>query len=131
MRISKKSQYGLRALFRLAEKPGFYPMREIAEREGISPDYLEKIFFELEKGGLIKSKRGALGGYSLAKKPKDINLKNILEILEKTLNLVECIDAKCNREKSCPTASVWKALDLSLKEKLESITLEDLIKKHE
>lgn len=131
MRISKKSQYGLRALFRLAEKPGFYPMREIAEKEGISPDYLEKIFFNLEKGGIIKSKRGATGGYSLAKPSEKISLKDVLEILENNFNLVECVGERCDREEFCPTASVWKMLDESLKKKMNSINLKDLIKKYE
>lgn len=131
MRISKKSQYGLRALFRLAEKPGFHPMREIAEKEGISSDYLEKIFFNLEKGGIIKSKRGATGGYSLAKPPEKISLKDIMEVLENNFNLVECVGERCDREKVCPTASVWKMLDESLKRKMDSINLKDLIKKHE
>ena len=131
MRISKRSQYGLRALFRLAEGCGYSPMREVAEKEGISPDYLEKIFFDLEKGGLIKSKRGVAGGYSLAKKPEEINLKDVLEILESTMNLVECVGEKCEREGRCPTASVWRKLDKTIKEKLKSITLKDLVEDYE
>lgn len=131
MRISKRSQYGLRALFRLVESSGYSPMREIAEKEDISSDYLEKILSDLEKGGLIKSKRGVTGGYCLAKKPEEINLKDVLEVLESTLNLVECVGERCEREEGCPTASVWRKLDKTIKEKLKSITLKDLIKDYE
>ncbi len=131
MKISKKSQYGLRALFRLAEKNQNLSVRQISEKEAISPDYLEKIFFDLEKAKIIKAKRGAGGGYSLNKKPDDITLKDILEVLESTLDLVECIDSDCSRKEICPTASVWKIVDEAIKEKLESITLKDLIKKYE
>ena len=130
MRVSKRSQYGLRALFRLAESDGYSPLRTIAEREDISFDYLEKILTQLEKGGLVRSKRGVSGGYSLAKLPADIDLKNVLEILEMKFSLVECIDTECDRKESCPIASVWMYLDSALKDALKAITLEDLIKMH-
>jgi Rrf2 family protein len=130
MKISKKSQYGLRGLFRLAEKEKHTPMKEVAKKEGISPDYLEKIFTELEKEGLIKSKRGPSGGYKLAYKPKEINLKMVIKTLENNLALVECINNGCSRLGNCPTAPVWRIIDQTLKEKLESITLQDLIDKN-
>ena len=131
MKISKRSQYGLRALFRLTQISGYSPMREIAEKEEISQDYLEKIFFDLERGGLIRSKRGASGGYALARPSEEISLKDVLEILEKNFNLVECVSESCYREAVCPTSSVWKRLDESLKIKMNSITLKDLMKRDE
>ncbi len=130
MRISKRSQYGLRALFRLAESDGYSPLRTIAKREEISFDYLEKILSQLERGGMVNSKRGVSGGYSLARSPAEIDLKSILEILETKFSLVECIDIECDRKGSCPTASIWMFLDSALKDALKSITLEDLIKMH-
>ena len=130
MRISKRSQYGVRALFRLAESDGYSPLRTIAKREEISFDYLEKILTQLEKGGLVVSKRGVSGGYRLASPPADIDLKSVLEILEMKFSLVECIDMECNRKGSCPTASVWMYLDAALKDALKAVTLEDLIKMH-
>ncbi|MGM0482628.1 MAG: RrF2 family transcriptional regulator [Patescibacteria group bacterium] len=131
MKISKRSQYGLRALLRLTQTSGYCPMHEIAEKEGISTDYLEKIFFDLEKGGIIRSKRGANGGYSLAIAPERISLKDILEVLEKNFNLVECVGERCDREDICPTASVWKRIDESLKRKMNSVTLKHLKKENE
>ncbi len=67
MKISKKIQYGLRALVYLANN-GFSSIRKISEAEKIPYYYLEKIFANLENSGLVKSKKGALGGYSLSKK---------------------------------------------------------------
>ncbi len=130
VKISKKSQYGLRALFHLAGKKGFVSVREIAEEEEISSDYLEKIFFELEKNGIIKSKRGPSGGYALAMNPGKISLRMILETLENTFDLVECVDDGCRRIENCPVAPVWKTLDKEIKEKLELINLKSLIDKN-
>ena len=127
MQISKKSQYGLRGLFRLAETEEHTPMREVAKKEGISPDYLEKIFTRLEKEGFITSKRGPSGGYALAMSPEDITLRKILEALENNFDLVECVEDGCSRLEGCPVASVWKKLDDEVKEKLELITLKTIL----
>ena len=127
MQISKKSQYGLRGLFRLAESSGHTPMRAVAKKEGISPDYLEKIFTRLEKEGFITSKRGPSGGYALAMSPEEITLRNILEALENNFNLVECVEDGCSRLVDCPVAPVWKKLDDEVKEKLELITLKTIL----
>jgi len=130
MKISKKSQYGLRGLFRLAESDEYLTMKEVAEKEEISPDYLEKIFTELEKAGFVKSKRGPSGGYALAMKPEKINLRMILESLEANLSLVECIDESCKRITDCPVAPTWKRLDQEVKSKLELITVKSIVDKN-
>ncbi|MGM0439109.1 MAG: RrF2 family transcriptional regulator [Patescibacteria group bacterium] len=127
MKISKKSQYGLRGLFRLAKEKGHTPMKAVAEKEGISSDYLEKIFTELEKEGFIKSKRGPTGGYALALKPEEINLRMILDALENQFSLVECVEEDCERLSNCPVAPTWKKLDTEVKEKLELITIKTII----
>ncbi len=102
-------------------------MKEIAKKENISADYLEKIFTELEKKGLIESKRGPSGGYRLTEKPENISLNMILKILENKFSLVECLDEGCDRISGCPVFSTWKRLDQEIKEKLKDITLKDLI----
>ncbi len=130
MRISKKSQYGLRSLVCLAkDNERFLSLRTISEKEKIPFDYLEKIFSRLEKKGLLKSKKGIYGGYALAKNSKKITIGEILEALEGRITLVECMGAKtCSRKKSCPTRGVWKKIQDSLQKTINSITLEDLIK---
>lgn len=130
MKISKKSQYALRGLFRLGESEGYLSMKEVAEKEKISADYLEKIFTQLEKEDFIKSKRGPSGGYQLAKEPSDITLKDILEVLETNFSLVECIDEGCSRISECPVAPTWKKLDQEVKEKLSLISIKTLLDKN-
>ena len=129
MRISKKSQYALRSLVCLSKTDGFLSLKSISEKEKISFDYLEKIFSKLEKDGLVKSKRGVSGGYSLAKKPEDIRIGEVLRSLEGEIALVECMGSKhCSRKKDCPTIGVWQKLQDSLEKTIDSIRLKDLIK---
>ena len=136
MKISKKSQYGLRAMVYLAKvfkKDKVFPLREIAKKEGISFDYLEKIISKLKKAGFLKVKRGVRGGYFLAKSPAKIKIGEIIKTLEGTIGLVKCI-AKgqkyyCPREKKCLTKNFWKRIQDSLNFALNSITLADLIKR--
>jgi len=131
MKISKKSQYGLRAMICLNQSGlGYLSLREISEKEGISFDYLEKICSKLEKSGLLKSKKGIRGGYALSRSPKKINVGEILRALENKMALVECIGNKgrCARKRSCKSISVWKKLQNSIEETIDSITLYDLMK---
>lgn len=138
MRISKKSQYGLRAMVYLAgvlnkDKP--CSLREISEKENISFDYLEKIVSELEKNKLVKSKRGVKGGYLLAKLPQRIKVLEIINVLEETMAPVKCIAREnekkyyCPRKKVCKTITVWKKVQDNLNSTLNSITLADLTRK--
>ncbi len=129
MQISKKSQYGLRAMVYLAKffnSKKVYPLKEISKSEGISFDFLEKIISELEKAGLIKAKKGVQGGYFLAKKPGKITVGEIVRILEKTITPVNC--SGCGRVRKCLTKNVWKKVENSLNSTLNAITLADLIK---
>jgi len=121
----------------LAKSPDkICPLRVIAEAEGLSFDYLEKIISKLEKAGLLKAKRGVGGGYFLARKPKDITVGEIIEALEGTIAPVRCVAKEkevryhCPREKKCLTKNVWQKIQDSLNSTLNSITLADLIKPH-
>lgn len=109
----------------------FRSLREISEQEGISFDYLEKICSKLEKAGLVRSKKGIQGGYSLARSPKRIRVGEIMRVLEEKMILVECIGNKggCSREGSCKSINVWRKLQESMEKTIDSITLHDLIKK--
>ncbi len=129
MKITKKTQYGLRALLWLGQsKKTFLSLREIAEGESIPFDYLEKVFSQLEKAGLVKSKKGIQGGYSLARSPKKIGLAEIMKALEKKMLLVECLDKKslCPRKRSCRSAKAWVKIQNSLEKTINSITLNNL-----
>jgi len=129
MRISTKSQYGLRAMVYLArQKEKVSPLKEISKKEGIPFDYLEKIFSKLEKSGLIKAKKGVGGGYFLIRKPKKIRIGQIIKALEGELVLVNCLRYFCPKEKKCLSKKFWQKLNNSINLTLNSITLEELIK---
>jgi Rrf2 family protein len=127
MKISKKTQYGLRAMVCLAKK---YKSKQIcstkiiSQTEGIPFDFLEKIISLLEKADLVKGKKGIGGGYILAKNPQKITAKDIVEIFEKT-NAVNC--TLCGRSKKCLTKGVWGKIDEAFEKTLKSITLKNLI----
>jgi len=112
-------------------KDKIFPLKKISQKEGISFDYLEKIISKLEKAGLIKAKKGAQGGYFLAKSPNKIRVGEIIRILEGEIFLVKCMAKKmkfiCPRKKSCLTRSFWKKIKDSLNLTLDSLTLADLI----
>jgi len=130
--FSTKSRYGLRAMIYLAKnckKEEVCPLREIADEENISPDYLEKIISKLRKKDLVKSKKGVGGGYCLKKSPDQIKVKEILEALEENLTPIDCItgEEECSREEECEAKVLWERVNRSLNSTLNSITLSDLI----
>lgn len=130
LKISAKSQYGLRAMVYLAKsKKKINPLKIISEKEGISFDYLEKIISKLEKAGLVKAKKGVQGGYFLNKKPSKIKVGEIVRTLEGEPAIVSCLGKRelCPRIKKCLTRSVWKKLQNALIKALNSMTLLDLI----
>jgi Rrf2 family protein len=134
LKFSAKSQYGLRAMVCLAMSRGeIFSLKEVSKREGISFDYLEKIFSKLEKAKLIKAKRGVQGGYFLIKKPAKIKVGKIIRILEGEVALVKCINRQnkflCPHGGKCLTRNFWKKIQDSLNKTLDSLTLADLIKK--
>lgn len=128
MKISKKSQYGLRAMVYLAKHSSenkVCPLKEISEKESIPFDYLEKIILELAEAGLVKAKKGVQGGYFLAKEPQKITAGGIVRVLESTVP-VSCLG--CQMARICSTKNVWEKVQDSLDSTLDSMTLADLIK---
>lgn len=134
MKLSTKSRYGLRALFDMAYHSGTLPtqIKDISRRQNISPRYLEQIFQDLKRAGLLKSRRGPQGGYSLAKKPEEITVKAIVLAAEGEVNLVDCLKEtkankqKCEMDNQCVTQKVWSEATRRLHEYFDSVTLQDL-----
>ncbi len=128
MKATKKTQYALRALIVLAKtKKDPLSLRVIAKKEGISFDYLEKIFSCLEKKGLVISKRGAFGGYLLAKKSSKITLKDIFNAVEEPIELVECLKKNCPLDSTCRAINAWKKVNKKMEETFSSVKLSDLL----
>lgn len=131
MKISKKTQYGLRAMIFLASKENeFHSLREISIKEGIPFNYLEKICSQLEKNKLLDSRKGVNGGYKISMSPKKIKVGSVMRALEEKISLVDCIDSSCfcERKKNCLTIKAWLKLQCSIEKTIDSISLYDLLK---
>jgi len=131
MKISSRGQYGLRALAVLARRHGRGPtqVREIAREEALSAKYLEQLLGRLRAGGLVKSVRGARGGYQLSREPGTITVREILIVLEGSLAPVGCVDQSgaCRDEAACTAHAVWAGLHETVLAYLGSYTLADLV----
>lgn len=131
IRLSTKGRYGTRLMLELALQYGKGPvlLKDIAKRQEISEGYLEHFLPLLKAAGLINSSRGAHGGYTLAKTPSKITLKEIVQTLEGSLSPAECVDtpAVCQRVRSCVTRDIWKKLGEKISETLTSVTLKDMV----
>ena len=133
MKLSTKGRYGLRAMLDLAlySNDAYVPLCQIAERQSISENYLEQLFAKLKKAKLVKSTRGAQGGYSLAKTAREITVGDILRALEGSLTPVDCSmlndELECNEEDYCVTKYVWKKISDSINKVVDEITLKDLV----
>ncbi|WP_113676128.1 RrF2 family transcriptional regulator [Vallitalea guaymasensis] len=136
MKLSTRGRYGLRAMVDLVvnSKETNISLKSISERQGISMNYLEQIISVLKKSGYVKSVRGAKGGYSLAKSPKDISVGDILRALEGDLNPVDCAlvneDKQCDEADCCITKVVWKKISDSINDVVNNISLQDLVEGH-
>ena len=134
MRLSTKSRYGLRALFDMAYHAGALPtqIKDISRRQNISPRYLEQIFQDLKRGGLLNSRRGPQGGYFLSRKPHEITVHQIIMAAEGEMALVDCIKSgkgckkECDMEAECVTQNIWREASKRLNDYLGSVTLKDL-----
>ena len=133
MKLSTKGRYGLRALIDLAQYSGQAPVSitSISARQDISERYLEQLMALLRKAGLIRSVRGAGGGYVLAKDMKEISVGDILRALEGNLEPVECPgldpEGSCKSADSCVSKYVWKRINESINQTADEIMLDQLV----
>lgn len=133
MKLSTKGRYGLRAMVDLAvnSSSDHVSLCSIAERQSISENYLEQVFSILRKAGLVKSVKGAQGGYSLSNSPSELKVGIILRALEGKLSVVdeETQDASSSHRsiESCIQTLVWDKMNESLNQVVDTLTLEDLV----
>ena len=129
MIISSKGKYGLVALMDICLYSGSeaVTLKSVSKRQNISERYLEQIFSILRKGGIITSKKGAQGGYFLARTAADITVGEILNILEGDLKIVspseERNDIECFMQKN-----IWNNINRQIEEYFDSVTFEALVK---
>ncbi len=133
MKLSTRARYGTRALLDLAVHGGERPIliRDIAQRQQIPPMYLEHLITPLVAAGIVRSTRGARGGVWLAKSPQEIKLSEVIQLLEGSIALVECVNNPgiCTRSKLCVTRDIWDELKQAINGVLESTTLQDLVER--
>ncbi|MCG8571325.1 MAG: Rrf2 family transcriptional regulator [Spirochaetes bacterium] len=131
MKISTRTRYGFRFMINLGldYSKDYNQLSKIAEKEHISDKYLENIVRVLKLSGLIQVKRGAQGGYRLSRNPAEISVLEIFEILEGSLNIIDCLENSfsCELENSCIMTDFWGELIDQIKFFLKSRTLADLV----
>lgn len=130
MKLSTKGRYGIKAMVDLAIHYGVEPVsiKSISERQNISEYYLEQLFAPLRKADIIKSVRGAQGGYILNREPKNITTAEIMEVLEGPVEISDCLEENtCSNIDCCATRGFWARIKESIDSVLESTTLQDLV----
>jgi Rrf2 family protein len=139
MIFSTKAEYGVRVMVDLARRGGAEPvaLAEIAEYEGLPLAYLEHLVARLRRAGLVESRRGAHGGYLLAREPAQITMAEVVEALEGRIAPIECFSSSpdgtihCVREfdaeRVCTTAILWTRVRGAIVRTLEETTLAELI----
>jgi Rrf2 family iron-sulfur cluster assembly transcriptional regulator len=131
MKLSTRSRYGTRLMLDLARSYDrrATPLAQIAKSQNLSVKYLEQLIIPLKASGLIRSVRGARGGYRLAQSPGRITVGQIVEVLEGGLSLVECVENPkvCKLQADCLTRPVWQGVSRLLKDHLSSLTLQDVL----
>lgn len=130
MKISTKGRYGLRIMTDIAVNGdgGCVSLKDIAEREHLSEKYLEQIINMLSKEGLVKSVRGAKGGYHLTRSPEEITVEDILKATEGSLAPVACAEdnGRCENYCDCVTSFIWTQIYEATISVVSRITLKDL-----
>ena len=132
MRISKKAGYALRALAIMARKGGSSSIHEVSERERIPVKFLEQILLTLRHAGLLSSKRGVGGGYTLARPAAEISILDIVQALDGPISPLPCTLARptepctCPDPRICPTRMLMTEFRAEMVGWLEKRTLEDL-----
>ena len=133
MKLSTKGRYGLRALVDLAKHGQKEPIsiNSIAVRQDISERYLEQLMSKLKKAGLVKSVRGANGGYTLARACNDISVGDVLRALEGNIEPAECTgfleEDGCNAADGCMVKYVWQKINDSINQTVDNITIDQLL----
>lgn len=136
MKISTKGRYSVTALYELAMHygEGAVSLKSVAQSQGLSENYLEQLMVPLRRAGLVKSIRGAQGGYMLGRAPAEITIGAIITTVEGPIAVVDCLLAEaedenqlCDKACACVTRGIWEKVCASISGVLESITLQTLL----
>ena len=130
MKLSTKGRYGVKAALHLALNYNneHISIKSIADKINVSEYYLEQLFSQLRRAGIVRSIRGAHGGYTLSRPPNEITVYDIIEVLEGSIEISDCIEEPtCNNVDSCATRLLWIRFKESIDGVLKSTTLQDMV----
>ncbi len=125
-RLSQKADYGLILLSSLSRSKSPLSVSKIAQKHKIPSKFLSQIATELSKAGMITAKEGASGGFTLAKKPQEIKLLDVLRLLDGELVMGECFEE--DHECDCGAKGMWMDVKKQLEETIGAKTVADLVK---
>jgi len=131
LKISRLTDYGTVVLGHMAAAPErVWSAADLAAETGLAPPTVSKLLKRLARSGLLRSWRGASGGYALARPPAEITAADILDAFEGPLRLTECADdhAACAFEPVCRVGGAWQAINGAIRDALAAVTLDDLIR---
>jgi len=132
-RLSKAAEYAIRGMLHLTvmEGKGAQDIDAISKAQDVPKAYLSKLFQQLAKKGFVKSTRGPVGGFVMARNPSEITLLEVIEAMEGPIYLNVCLirEGYCNRDTSCPVHDVWGDAQKSFLDVLKSCTFLDLAAK--
>ena len=134
MRITTWAEYGVICTLHLAQRASVGPVtgREIAAKERLPADYVEQILLRLRRAGVVKSTRGAKGGYMLSRPPGEITMRDVIHASELETFDLHCVshpveEDRCSSAHNCSIRPVWIMLQRRIDDVLESVTLADLL----
>jgi Rrf2 family protein len=135
MRLSTKGEYASRAMLELSRRYREGPIhsREISKAQEIPPHFLQQILLLLKRAGYLKSRKGRMGGYILAKPPDEINVAEVIRVMDGPLAPIDCVSVMahetCPMEGTCGLRWLWKDVRDAVAEILEKTTFADLVEK--
>lgn len=134
MRITTLAEYGVICALHLAKRVGEGPVtgREIAERERLPADYVEQILLRMRRAGIVKSTRGAHGGYALARSPAEVSVRDVIAASELQTFDLHCVshpveEERCSASHTCSIRPVWVLLQQKIDNVLDAVRLADLL----
>ncbi len=134
MRLTTKGRYAVTAMLDLAlnAQDGPVPLADISERQGISLSYLEQLFAKLRRGELVSSVRGPGGGYQLAHEPASIQIVQVIDAVDESVDATRCQgQGDCQNGSECLTHQLWCDLSKQIHDFLSGISLADLVARHD
>ncbi len=127
LKITRETDYGIVMMAYMARDPGrSYSATSLAEERGLSQPMASKILKSLARAGLLASRRGARGGYSLARPPEAISAADVIDALEGPIAMTECGTGACSHQDRCDITSHWERINSAVRRALEGISLREL-----